>query len=187
MKVISTEIPGVVIIEPKVWPDNRGYFFEAYSQRDFNRLVAPDITFVQDNQSRSRRGVVRGLHFQLPPHAQAKLVRVVEGAVVDVAVDLRAGSPTFGHHVAVELSADNFRQLFLPAGMAHGFAVVSEVATILYKVDSPYAPEADSGISVLDPSLGIQWPFPIDQAILSEKDIHRAPLSSFSTPFIYEK
>ncbi len=186
MKVIATDLPGVKIIEPVVFPDSRGYFFEAYSLRDFESQVAKGIRFIQDNESRSRRGVVRGLHFQLPPHAQAKLVRVVEGSILDIAVDLRAGSPSFGRHVAVELSAENKRQLFLPEGMAHGFAVTSDWATILYKVDAQYAPEADSGISVLDASLGIEWPFPIAEAILSEKDKHRIDLSSFTTPFRYE-
>lgn len=187
MTVIPTAIPGVMIIEPKLFPDNRGYFFEAYSQHDFDQSVAPGIRFVQDNESRSRKGVVRGLHFQLPPNAQAKLVRVVEGEIVDIALDVRAGSPTFGQHVAVSLTAENHRQLFLPAGMAHGFAVVSDMATILYKVDSPYAPESDSGISVLDPALGIEWPFPISEAILSQKDMARCNLASFVTPFHYEK
>lgn len=186
MRVIFTPIPGVKIIEPTVFPDSRGYFFEAYSRRDFERQVAPGIIFTQDNESRSRRGVIRGLHFQLPPHAQSKLVRVVEGQIMDIAVDLRAGSPTYGNYVTVVLSAENKRQLFLPAGMAHGFAVTSDWATILYKVDAQYVPEADSGISVLDPMLNIQWPFPIEEAILSDKDKTRINLSSFSTPFRYE-
>lgn len=186
MKAIATSIPGVMIIEPSVFPDSRGYFFESYSEREFSQKVCGGIRFVQDNESRSRRGVMRGLHFQLPPHAQAKLVRVVEGSVVDVAVDLRAGSPCYGRHVAVELSADNHRQLFLPRGMAHGFAVTSDMATILYKVDSPYAPEADSGISILDRSLGIVWPFDPSAAILSAKDMNRPDFSSFHTPFVYD-
>lgn len=186
MTVTDTIIPGVKIIEPAIHPDDRGYFFESYSQREFDRLVAPGITFVQDNESCSQRGVVRGLHFQLPPHTQAKLVRVVEGCVIDIALDMRTGSPTFGRHVAVELSADNHRQLFLPRGMAHGFAVTSSRATLLYKVDAFYAPESDSGISVLDPSLGIQWPFPIEEAILSRKDLDRPALNIFNSPFTYE-
>lgn len=187
MTVYPTAIPGVMIIEPRLFPDSRGYFFEAYVEHDFHSLVCPEIRFVQDNESRSHHGVVRGLHFQLPPHSQAKLVRVVEGAIIDIALDMRAGSPTFGQHVAVELSAANHRQLFLPHGMAHGFAVTSESATILYKVDSPYAPEYDSGVSVLDDTLGIQWPFPISDAILSDKDRCRVAFADFATPFRYPK
>lgn len=186
MTVTDTIIPGVKIIDPVIHLDQRGYFFESYSERDFDRLVVPGIRFVQDNESCSHRGVMRGLHFQLPPHAQAKLVRVVEGSIVDVAVDMRVGSPTFGRHVAVELSADTHRQLFLPRGMAHGFAVTSEQATILYKVDAPYAPESDAGISLLDPSPGIAWPFPPSEAVLSAKDLNRPTFAQFSSPFRYE-
>lgn len=186
MTVRETLIPGVKIIEPRLFPDGRGYFCETYSQRDFETQVAAGIMFVQDNESRSRRGVVRGLHFQAPPFAQAKLVRVVEGSIVDIALDIRVGSPTFGRHVAVELSADNHRQLFLPAGIAHGFAVTSEWATFLYKVDNFYAPQADGGISVADPQLGITWPFSLSEAILSDKDLRHPLFSQFISPFIYE-
>lgn len=186
MTVIETSIPGVKILEPRLFPDGRGYFCETYSQRDFDAEVAPGIIFVQDNESRSRRGVVRGLHFQAPPFAQAKLVRVVEGRIVDIALDIRVGSPTYGRHVAVELSADNHRQLFLPAGIAHGFAVLSEWATFLYKVDNFYAPQADGGISVTDPQLGIEWPFSLSEAILSDKDLRHPVLSQFTSPFKYE-
>lgn len=186
MTVTDTIIPGVKIIDPDIHPDRRGYFFESYSQLDFDRLVALGTRFVQDNESRSVRGVMRGLHFQLPPHSQAKLVRVIEGSIIDVAVDMRKGSPTFGRHVAVELSADTHRQLFLPRGMAHGFAVTSDCATILYKVDAPYAPQADSGISLLDPSLRIDWPFDPAEAILSDKDLKRPSFDNFISPFSYE-
>lgn len=186
MTVTETSIPGVKILEPRLFPDGRGYFCETYSRRDFEAKVAPGIIFVQDNESRSRRGVVRGLHFQAPPFAQAKLVRVVEGRIVDIALDIRVGSPTYGRHVAVELSADNHRQLFLPAGIAHGFAVLSEWATFLYKVDNFYAPQADGGISVTDPLLGIEWPFSLSEAILSDKDLRHPVLSQFTSPFNYE-
>ncbi|MDE6525522.1 MAG: dTDP-4-dehydrorhamnose 3,5-epimerase, partial [Paramuribaculum sp.] len=157
MELITTPIPEVVILKPRVFDDARGYFFESYSQRDLNQLMQRDIQFVQDNESRSSRGVMRGLHFQRPPFTQAKLVRCVEGAVLDVAVDIRRGSPTYGHHVAVELTADNHLQFFVPRGFAHGFAVLSETAVFQYKCDNYYAPQADGGISLLDPSLGIDW------------------------------
>lgn len=182
MNVIKTDIEGVVIIEPKVWPDDRGYFFESYKKCEFDRLVAP-VDFVQDNQSVSTRGVVRGLHFQRPPYTQAKLVRCVAGAVLDVAVDLRKGSPTYGRHVAVELSADNHRQLFVPRGFAHGFAVLSEMAVFQYKCDNYYNREADGGISLLDPALGIDWLTDLSQATLSQKDLNHPNLADFETPF----
>lgn len=169
MDVTRTDIEGVVIIEPKVFADGRGYFFESWSQRDFDRLVAP-IRFVQDNESRSAYGVLRGLHYQAAPHAQAKLVRVVEGRVLDVAVDLRDGSPTFGRHVSVELSADNHRQLFLPRGMAHGYVVLSESALFQYKCDGFYAPQSAGGIAWDDPELAIDWHIPRGDIILSEAD-----------------
>lgn len=169
MEVIGTAIPGVVIIEPKVFGDHRGYFFESYSERDFKANVA-DVDFVQDNESKSSYGVIRGLHFQLPPHAQSKLVRVVRGRVLDVAVDVRRGSPTFGKHVSVELSEDNHRQFFIPRGFAHGFAVLSEEAVFQYKCDSFYAPECEGAIAWDDPDLGIDWGIPVEEALLSAKD-----------------
>lgn len=182
INVIKTEIEGVVIIEPKVFCDARGYFFESWSQNDFDELVRP-IKFVQDNESMSTYGVMRGLHFQRPPFTQSKLVRCVKGAVLDVAVDIRKGSPTYGKHVAVELTEDNHRQFFVPRGFAHGFAVLSETAVFQYKCDNFYAPQADGGISILDDSLGIDWRIPTDKAILSEKDTKHACLKDFDSPF----
>jgi dTDP-4-dehydrorhamnose 3,5-epimerase len=169
MNIIETEIQGVYIIEPKVFGDSRGYFFESYSRRDFEAKVGP-VEFVQDNESKSCYGVVRGLHFQKPPHAQAKLVRVVKGKVLDVAVDLRKDSPTYGRHVSVELSEDNHRQVFIPKGFAHGFSVLSEEAVFQYKCDDYYAPETECAIAWNDPELNIDWRIPADQVILSEKD-----------------
>lgn len=182
MEVIKTEIEGVVIIEPKVFKDARGYFFESFSQREFEEKVRK-INFVQDNESMSSYGVMRGLHFQCPPYAQSKLVRCVKGAVLDVAVDIRNGSPTFGQHVAVELTEDNHRQFFVPRGFAHGFAVLSETAVFQYKCDNFYAPQADGGISIKDDSLGIDWKIPTDKALLSEKDTHHVCLKDFDSPF----
>lgn len=182
INVIKTEIEGVVIIEPKVFCDARGYFFESWSQKDFDELVRP-IKFVQDNESMSTYGVMRGLHFQRPPFTQSKLVRCVKGAVLDVAVDIRKGSPTYGKHVAVELTEDNHRQFFVPRGFAHGFAVLSETAVFQYKCDNFYAPQADGGISILDDSLGIDWRIPTDKTILSEKDTKHACLKDFDSPF----
>lgn len=185
MEVIKTEIPGVVIIEPKVFYDARGYFFESFSQRVFEEAVGP-VHFVQDNESKSSGGVMRGLHFQLPPYTQAKLVRCVMGAVLDVCVDLRKGSPAYGRHVAVELTAENHRQLFVPRGCAHGFAVLSPTAVFQYKCDNYYAPQADGGISILDASLGIDWRIDPASALLSEKDTRQPLLSDFDSPFVYE-
>lgn len=182
INVIKTEIEGVIIIEPKVFGDARGYFFESWSQKDFDELVRP-IKFVQDNESMSTYGVMRGLHFQRPPFTQSKLVRCVKGAVLDVAVDIRKGSPTFGKHVAVELTEDNHRQFFVPRGFAHGFAVLSETAVFQYKCDNFYAPQADGGISILDNTLDIDWRIPTDKAILSEKDTKHACLKDFDSPF----
>ena len=182
INVIKTDIEGVVIIEPKVFGDSRGYFFESWSQKDFDELVRP-IKFVQDNESMSTYGVMRGLHFQRPPYTQSKLVRCVKGAVLDVAVDIRKGSPTFGQHVAVELTEDNHRQFFVPRGFAHGFAVLSEMAVFQYKCDNFYAPQADGGISILDDTLGIDWRIPTDKAILSEKDTKHVCLKDFDSPF----
>lgn len=184
MEVIKTDIEGPLVIEPKVFGDARGYFFESFSQREFDAKVG-ELRFVQDNESCSHRGVMRGLHFQMPPFTQAKLVRCVRGAVLDVAVDIRRGSPTYGRHVAVELTEDNHRQFFVPKGFAHGFSVLSEVAVFQYKCDEFYHPEADAGISILDESLGIDWRIPLDEAILSEKDTRRPLLSGFESPFVY--
>ena len=187
MNVIKTNIEGVLIFEPKVFNDARGYFFESFSQREFDEKVAPilghTIRFVQYNESMSSYGVMRGLHFQRPPFTQSKLVRCVKGAVLDVAVDIRKGSPTFGQHVAVELTEDNHRQFFISKGFAHGFAVLSETAVFQYKCDEFYHPEADGGISIMDQSLGINWKIPTDQALLSEKDTKHKMLVNFNSPF----
>ena len=170
MNVIHTALEGVVIIEPRIFKDARGYFFESFSQKEFDEKVMP-IRFVQDNESMSSYGVMRGLHYQKMPYTQSKLVRCVKGAVLDVAVDIRHGSPTFGQHVAVELTEDNHRQFFIPRGFAHGFAVLSETAVFQYKCDNFYAPQADAGIQLRDESLGIDWRIPVAEAILSEKDL----------------
>ena len=187
MEIIKTDIEGVLVIEPKVFKDPRGYFFESFSQREFDEKVTPilghSIHFVQDNESMSSYGVMRGLHFQRPPFTQSKLVRCVRGSVLDVAVDIRRSSPTFGRHVAVELSEDNHRQFFIPKGFAHGFAVLSESAVFQYKCDEFYHPEADGGISILDESLGIDWRIPADKAILSDKDLRHPLLRDFLSPF----
>lgn len=191
MEVIKTDIDGVVIIEPRVFRDQRGYFFESYSKREFDEKVRP-VDFVQDNESMSTKGVMRGLHFQRPPFTQSKLVRCVKGAVLDVAVDIRKGSPTYGKYVAVELTEDNHRQFFVPRGFAHGFAVLSDVAVFQYKCDNYYHPEADGGISIADTSLGIDWHIDTKEALLSEKDLRHPLLKDFDTPFdinidLYEK
>ena len=211
MNVIKTAIDGVVIIEPRIFEDARGYFFESFSQREFDEKVCP-ITFVQDNESKSSYGVMRGLHFQRPPFTQSKLVRCVKGAVLDVAVDIRKGSPTYGQYVECLLCAHDEegeriakqfmghtfngqcsifnvqlgQQFFIPKGFAHGFAVLSETAVFQYKCDEFYHPEADGGISILDESLGIDWIIPTDHAILSEKDTKHALLKDFNSPFSYE-
>lgn len=182
MKVIKTSLDGVVIIEPHVFLDSRGYFFESFSLREFEEKVQK-INFVQDNESMSSYGVMRGLHFQKPPFTQSKLVRCVKGAVLDVAVDIRRGSPTYGEHVAVELTEKNHRQLFIPRGFAHGFAVLSDVAIFQYKCDNFYAPQADGGISIKDDSLEIDWIIPIQNAVLSEKDTKHPLLKDFTSPF----
>lgn len=179
ISVIKTEIEGVVIIDPKVFGDDRGYFFESWSQKDFDEQVRP-IKFVQDNESKSRYGVLRGLHFQKGKYSQSKLVRVVQGRVLDVAVDIRRGSPTFGKHVAVELSAENHLQFFIPRGFAHGFVVLSDEAVFQYKCDNLYAPQEEGAIAWNDPEIGIDWRISANKVILSEKDkIH--PLLSEST------
>lgn len=182
MEVIKTPIDGVLIIKPKVFEDARGYFFESYNKREFDEKVGV-VDFVQDNQSKSSRGVMRGLHFQRPPFTQAKLVRCVSGRVIDVAVDIRKGSPTYGRHVAVELTEENKLQFFIPRGFAHGFAVLSEEAVFQYKCDNYYAPEADGGISIEDTSLGIDWQIDIKDALFSEKDKHHPLLKDFDSPF----
>ncbi len=185
--VKKTAIEGVFIIEPKVFGDNRGYFFESFSQREFDEKVTPilghSVHFVQDNESMSSFGVMRGLHFQRPPYTQSKLVRCVKGAVLDVAVDIRKGSLTYGRHVAIELTEDNHRQFFVPRGFAHGFAVLSEVAIFQYKCDEFYHPEADGGVSILDDSLGIDWKIPTKKSILSDKDTRQPLLKDFMSPF----
>ena len=183
MEVIKTALDGVVIIEPKVFADSRGYFFESFSQREFDEKVAipfigKPIQFVQDNESMSSYGVMRGLHYQRMPYTQSKLVRCVKGKVLDVAVDIRKGSPTFGQHVAIELTEDNHRQFFVPRGFAHGFAVLSDVAVFQYKCDNFYAPQADGGIQLIDEDLSIDWRIPVEKAILSEKDLKHAKLSN---------
>ena len=182
MNVISTNIDGVVIIEPRVFEDARGYFFESFSQREFNEKVSP-VDFVQDNESKSSFGVIRGLHFQRPPYTQSKLVRCVKGAVLDVAVDIRKESPTYGRHVAVELTEDNHRQLFIPKGFAHGFAVLSDIAVFQYKCDEFYHPESEGGISLMDAGLAIDWRVPMDKVILSDKDKKHPLFKDFITPF----
>ena len=185
MKVIPTEIEGVVLLEPNVFGDERGYFFESYSEQSFDRLVRP-VRFVQDNESMSKYGVLRGLHFQRGAHAQSKLVRVVRGRVLDVAVDIRRGSPTFGRHVAVELSGENRRQLFIPRGFAHGFAVLSEEALFQYKCDNYYAPQSEGAVAWNDPRLGIDWRIPAERVVLSEKDSRHPKLDEAPELFDYE-
>lgn len=182
MEVIETSVSGLLIIKPRVFCDVRGYFFESFSQREFEEKVGP-ICFVQDNESMSSYGVMRGLHFQRPPFTQRKLVRCVRGAVLDVAVDIRKGSPTYGQHVAIELTEENHLQFFVPQGFAHGFSVLSETAVFQYKCDNFYAPQADDGISILDESLGIDWKIPKYKAILSEKDMRHVLLKDFDSPF----
>ena len=187
MEIIETAIPGLLIIEPRVFKDARGYFFESFSQREFDEkvgnIIGHTVRFVQDNESMSSYGVMRGLHFQCPPFTQTKLVRCVKGSVLDVAVDIRKGTPPLRKHVAVELTEDNHRQFFVPRGFAHGFVVLSETAIFQYKCDNFYAPQADGGISILDDSLGIDWRIDADKAILSEKDTKHAMLKDFDSPF----
>ena len=182
MKIIETEIKGVLILEPQVFKDSRGYFFESFSKRSFEELVGK-VDFVQDNESMSTYGIVRGLHYQLPPYTQAKLVRVMKGCVLDVAVDLRKDSETFGKHISVELSEENKRQLFIPKGFAHGFAVLSQEAVFEYKCDNYYAPGHEGGLRFDDPLLGIDWKIPSGEMILSDKD---KSLQDFSKAFVFE-
>lgn len=175
MEYLKTEIEGVYIIEPRVFSDARGYFMEAWKQEEFNRHIGR-VDFIQDNESKSTFGVLRGLHYQKGELSQAKLVRVIKGRVVDVAVDLRKSSATFGKHVMVELSEDNKRQFFIPRGFAHGFLVLSDEAIFTYKVDNPYAPQAEAGIRWDDPDLDIAWPIDASQVVTSEKDLRQALL-----------
>jgi len=186
MNVIKTEIDGVVVVEPKVFGDNRGYFFESFSERDFAEAVRP-MSFVQDNESLSTYGVIRGLHYQTGRYSQSKLLRVIKGQVLDIAVDIRKGSPTFGKHVSVVLSGDNHRQLFIPRGFAHGFSVLSEEAVLQYKCDRFYAPEAQGAIAWNDPALGIDWQIPADSVILSEKDKTHPLLKDATDLFDYNE
>jgi dTDP-4-dehydrorhamnose 3,5-epimerase len=186
MEVIKTNIEGVVIIEPRIFRDDRGYFFESFSQRDFQEKVCNTV-FVQDNESKSSYGVLRGLHFQKPPYAQSKLVRVIKGAVLDVAVDIRKGSPTFGQHVAVELTEDNHRQFFIPRGFAHGFSVLTDEVIFQYKCDNFYAPQSEGALAWDDPDLGIDWRIPTDKVLLSEKDCHHSRLRDAEWLFDYNE
>lgn len=186
MEVIKTEIEGVVIIEPRIFRDERGYFYKSFSQREFEEKVCRTI-FVQDNQSKSSYGVVRGLHFQKPPYCQSKLVRCIKGAVLDVAVDVRKGSPTFGKYVAVELTEDNHRQFFVPRGFAHGFAVLSEEAVFQYKCDNFYNKESEGAVAWNDPELNIDWRVPAENVILSEKDKLNKNIADADFLFDYNK
>ena len=186
MEVIKTDIEGVVIIDPRIFKDARGYFFESFSAKEFEEKVCK-TTFVQDNESYSSYGVVRGLHFQKPPYTQSKLVRVIKGAVLDVAVDIRQGSPTYGKHVAVELTGENHRQLFIPKGFAHGFAVLSDEVLFQYKCDNFYTPQSEGGIAWNDPALQIDWRIPSDKIILSEKDTKHPLLEDYQTDFVYSE
>lgn len=183
MEVIKTDIDGAVIIQPRIFQDNRGYFFESFSQRDFNAQVR-EITFVQDNESKSSFGVLRGLHFQKSPHAQSKLIRVVKGAILDVAVDIRKGSPTFGQHIATELTEDNHRQFFIPRGFAHGFIGLTDEIIVQYKCDNFYCPQSEGAIAWNDPELKIDWKIPAEQIILSDKDKNHPQLKD--APWLFD-
>lgn len=182
MEVVETNIEGVIIIEPRIFKDDRGYFFESFSQKEFEEKVCK-TTFVQDNESKSSYGVLRGLHFQKPPFAQSKLVRVIKGAVLDVAVDIRKGSPTFGQYVSVELTGDNHRQFFIPRGFAHGFSVLSEEVIFQYKCDNFYSPQSEGAIAWNDPDLNIDWRIPIEEVVLSEKDSKHPKLKDLQSVF----
>ncbi|MCQ2184720.1 MAG: dTDP-4-dehydrorhamnose 3,5-epimerase [Bacteroidales bacterium] len=186
MEVIKTEIDGVYIIEPKVFKDERGYFFESWSQREFEEKIG-HVDFVQDNESMSSYGVIRGLHYQKPPYTQSKLVRCVRGSVLDIAVDIRKGSPTYGQHVEVELSGENHRQFFISKGFAHGFVVLSPTALFQYKCDEFYHPESEGGIQILDPALGIDIRIPEDKVIMSPKDLVRKTLAESPADFFFDK
>ncbi|UTW56274.1 dTDP-4-dehydrorhamnose 3,5-epimerase [Kordiimonas sp. SCSIO 12610] len=186
MNIEKLALPGVYVFEPKRFGDDRGFFSETFSMRAFNEVV-PGLTFVQDNHSLSRdKGVIRGMHFQTPPDAQGKLVRVTAGRVLDVIVDIRKGSPTYGQHVGVELSAENWKQLWVPAGFAHAFCTLEENTEFLYKVTDFYAPQSDAGIAFDDPDLGIDWPIDTSEAILSDKDRNLPRLKDIESPFVYE-
>ncbi|WP_409524937.1 dTDP-4-dehydrorhamnose 3,5-epimerase [Nitrincola sp. MINF-07-Sa-05] len=187
MKFTPQAIPEVILIEPRIHGDHRGYFAETFRQDLFEEATGYAVNFIQDNESKSIRGVLRGLHFQTPPHAQSKLVRVTQGCVLDVAVDIRAGSPTFGQHVAVELSEENKHQLFVPRGFAHGFVVLSETATFCYKVDAYYSPECDRGLAFDDATLDINWLLPEHELRLSDKDRQQPTLNQLETAFSYNK
>ena len=182
MEIIKANIEGVVIIEPRIFKDDRGYFFESFSQREFEEKVCK-TTFVQDNESKSSYGVLRGLHFQKPPFAQSKLVRVIKGAVLDVAVDIRKGSPTFGQYVSVELTGENHRQFFIPRGFAHGFSVLSEEVIFQYKCDNFYSPQSEGAIAWNDPDLNIDWRIPAEKVVLSEKDSKHPRLKDWQNVF----
>ena len=185
MEFIPQSIPEVLVIEPKVHGDERGYFIETFRQDEFEDALGYKVNFIQDNESKSSKGVLRGLHFQLPPHAQSKLVRVIEGAVLDVAVDIRKGSPSFGQHVAVELSDDNKKQMFIPRGFAHGFVVLTDTATFAYKVDNYYSPECDHGLAFDDADLNIDWQLTKQQLLLSYKDTQQPTLAVLTDCFDY--
>ena len=182
MKFTKTKIEGVIIIEPRVFEDERGYFLESYNEKEFKEVIGK-VSFVQDNESKSSKGVLRGLHFQKPPYSQAKLVRCIEGKVLDVVVDIRKNSKTYGQYVAVELSGENKKQVFIPKGFAHGFLVLSESATFAYKVDNSYAPEYDAGIRWDDSMLNIQWGVNESEVMVSEKDAEFPFFLEFETPF----
>lgn len=187
MEVFKTNIEGVLILEPKVFGDNRGYFFESFNANEFAEKTGVDVTFVQDNESKSKFGVLRGMHFQLPPYTQSKLVRVVKGKVLDVVVDIRKGSPTYGKYEMCELTEENHRQFFVPKGMAHGFCVLSEEAIFQYKCDDFYHPEAEGAIAWDDSDIAIEWPIAEADVILSEKDKHHSRLKEFESPFCFKK
>lgn len=187
MEIIKTDIEGVLIIEPRIFGDARGYFFESFNAKEFSEKTSLEINFVQDNESRSRYGVLRGLHFQLPPYTQSKLVRCVRGRVLDVAVDIRKGSPTYGKWVSCELTEENHRQFFVPKGFAHGFCVLSDDAVFQYKCDDFYHPEAEGAIAWDDKGVGVAWPISAEDIVLSEKDKHHPQLKDFDSPFVYSE
>jgi dTDP-4-dehydrorhamnose 3,5-epimerase len=185
MQFVPQSISDVLLIKPKVFGDNRGYFVETFRQDKFEEAVGHKVDFIQDNESKSTKGVLRGLHFQLPPYAQSKLVRVIEGSVLDVAVDIRQGSPSYGQYVTAELSAENKHQLFVPRGFAHGFVVLSDTAIFAYKVDNYYSPKCDRGLAFDDPGLNIDWQLPKEQIKLSEKDQKQPGLVGLAESFEY--
>jgi len=187
MIFMRQDIPEIVLIKPNIHNDERGYFSETYRQDEFNKFIGYRVNFCQDNESKSSKGVLRGLHFQLPPFAQSKLVRVIEGMVLDVAVDIRTGSPTYGHHVAVQLSAENKNQLFIPRGFAHGFVVLTDSAVFSYKVDNYYSPEHDRGLAYDDESIDINWMLSDEILKLSEKDLSYPVLENLETIFEYNE